>query len=624
MADPQTTTDAPVKPVDATNDVHAAANTVASSNALNEIKTTISGPAASADGSKQPADTTKAPTDTASHDPSSDSPFDGFANFVSDAWKGTTSAASTALSDTTSAAETAWKDTTGAISDVTSGASNLVSDAYSGITSSFSSWENTASNTVAGDNFLKSVDDIFAGGTVDNVATTAGTSDQTNPPAGKAASVDVKDGQINVNNKELTATGNNGNDVVTNKGTGEVTSRDANHVITDKNGDVNTTIDPHSKEVTTQAAGGTFTRRMAGQETDPSKMRPGETASDDHSITYKPYTSEDGGGIASADTKTGVITLNGYDGDKVVIDPRTKEIDFTPKGGQTEHLTVDQYEQKFGKKEFAGYLFQPDGSVTNQHDHVNISAKLAKPPGAPANDGTTPVNAPAADVEATVKVTKTDPNTGEIATATVNPDGTEDLRVANSSGKMLSNTEVNPHDPAHAYEQFDDKGAVIANYDINSGIYQGNGFSFDDSGLSIADGNVFIGDDGTFTADPSTDFVSTDDSLSNFYTGSGSNYDTIALNSSGNSGLSTDVEADVASQLAQVQADPSSASIDELLNLQQLTGGKLNLTPLIDRAEAREEHSARRQERMDGRGDRNDDNTVLDFAASDIYGSSAA
>jgi len=56
-------------------------------------------------------------------------------------------------------------------------------------------------------------------------------------------SVDVKDGQIAVHNKELDASRDRaGNDTVTDKRTGEVTSRDAQGDITDKTHDRTTTI----------------------------------------------------------------------------------------------------------------------------------------------------------------------------------------------------------------------------------------------------------------------------------------------------------------------------------------------------------------------------------------------
>jgi hypothetical protein len=53
------------------------------------------------------------------------------------------------------------------------------------------------------------------------------------------------------------------------------------------------------------------------------------------------------------------------------------------------------------------------------------------------------------------------------------------------------------------------------------------------------------------------------------------------------------------------------------------------LSPLIERAEAREERAALRQDRRNDKTDRNDkidrnDPTVLDFGVGDIYDNSAA
>ncbi len=592
--------------------VQAAANTDASNKGMSEIQTSISGPAAPTDGTKAPTDSTKAPTDnTAASATAPESATDKLGDFAANLW---------------------------------SGASN----AFSSTDNAFNSW---ASKT--DDSFLKDVTDLLPAGFTDTPAAAASagsdaaavTAAKSAPASDSAApkpSVEVKDGQITANNNELTATrDSSGTDTVTSKQTGEVTSRDAKGDITDTTNGRTTTIEPgHNGEIDTNVNGAHIKQLNGKLPPDGGHPKPGTVLQGSDGTTY---TETLHGGTATV-KNDGTIDIKNTAGDNLLLNSKTEMVDYTPKGGQTVHESLQDWEKNYGHDSFAGFHLDDAGSITAKHDGMNFTNRPAPKtavenpppavqaqaaaeasPDAPHDTPATPA-APAAgqpaDAPTVVTMTKTNPAGGETTTLTVNPSGTAELKDVGGNGQQLSDTKINYNDPANYYQSLDAQGNVLASYDANSGNYQGQGFDFTAQGMGIADGNVFVGDNGSYSADSSTDSISTDNSLSNFYTGDGSTYGSLALNPQSGTGLSVDDQSAVAADLAAVQTDPT-GDIDTLLNLDQLTGGKLNLQPLIDRAEEKEEWKTARQDRLDRR-DQNKDNTVLDFAAADIYGNSAA
>jgi hypothetical protein len=591
MADTTTNTDATTKPPDVQKDeqVQADANVAASNKALTEVQPAISGPAATG----KPADATKPAADlTAEVNNDLNSTFDGLANFASTAWDG-------ASSD---------------FASLTNAASNSVDLSYlTSATDFFSSpvEATTASASSAAVDNSTGKNDAAPAAATDN--TTGKNAPASDSPATPGSSVAVKDGQIKVNNDQVTAGRDaTGKDTVTEKGSGETYTRDG-HVITDKAADRTTKI---AKDHIDDHMAGADIKRLTTENVpeDLSSMKPGEILQGKNGVAYKaePFDDNEGGGTAFVGTD-GTKVLVSKDGDKLAI--HGDQVEWSPsEGGKPKVMTLEAWQKEYGKKEFAGFDLGADGQIFDAHNHVAMKSTPPGAGGSPATPGS-------------VTVTKTNPDGGDLATVSVNSNGLSYLNHTDAQGKFLSDSQVNYNDPDHAYQQLDNQGNVVANYDLNNDTFQGSGFAFNDSGMQITDGNIFVADNGSYSADGSSDFISTDGSLSNYYTGAGSDYGSMALDS-GTTGLSLDDQADVASQLQVISADPT-GSADDLIALRDLTGGKLNLSPLIERAEAREERAALRQDRRNDKTDRNDkidrnDPTVLDFGVGDIYDNSAA
>jgi hypothetical protein len=198
MADPPT--DAPVKTPDAPLPAaqQAGANLDASTKAAAEVYSAPAGTATPSDAVKPATDTSHAAADTGS---SSDS----IANIASQAWNSTASALTSWAKSTTDVASADFLDLT------------------SGLFSSNASDQPVAAPP-AGDQPAATPP------ASDHPVAVAPVSDTA---SAKGSSIAVKDGQVTVNNDKVTATHDaDGTDVVSEKGKGEVVTRDA------KNGDI--------------------------------------------------------------------------------------------------------------------------------------------------------------------------------------------------------------------------------------------------------------------------------------------------------------------------------------------------------------------------------------------------
>ncbi|MBU6453630.1 MAG: hypothetical protein KGS72_17760 [Cyanobacteria bacterium REEB67] len=605
MADTPNNADTPVKPADTHKDVqpdagsHAAANESASLKGASEV---YGGDASKAGAASALAADAAKPAGTEA---------------AKDAGQGPAAAGADAAKEgepaTDPAADTSW-------------VSKLASDAWSGAAAgvdSFQKWFDTSATPAAGTDASKSE----AKGYLDFVKSDWVPIDK--PSADSPAQVNVQDGQVKVSNAELSFVQNaDGGKSVTEKNSGNVYTKNPDGSIGEQSVDAKSFM---NKEERVDNFGFTSFERQLGKAlpADNSDLQAGTARQGSDGIAYSnTFHNAEGGGTITA-TNDRKIIIQEDDGDKLVLDGRTRQATFTEKGGQPETMSMAEFRAKHGDT-FAH--FHLDGADHVHNDREGVSFRTD-------------------DKGATM--TKVNPNGGDTLTATSNADGTSDLKHVDAAGKFISESKVNYNDPTHAFQEIDKDGNVASNFDCQDDNFSvGNDFTFGDNGTYIDDGGVSIGDDGSFSAaandaifsDGSVAYEAPSDAYGSDSYGAGDSTSSASMGSSDGghalSGLSSEHREEVISEIRTARAEvgaamsdvnsiiasPSSVDVsalsslsdaeDAVQNLMDQTGGRLQLSSLLANIQNKESMVAS----MLGRENNQDQDGVkfVDFS-KDIY-----
>jgi hypothetical protein len=608
MADTPNNTDTPVKPADAHKDVqpdagsHAAANESASLKGANEVY--------GGDAGKPGA------SNTAAADSTKPAAADAAKGAV-DSGKNPAAAGADAGKEGEHGADPA--------SD-TSWVSKLASDAWNGAAAgveNFKNWFDSPTTPAAAGDASKP----DAKGYLDFVKSDWVPIDKSSADA--PAQINVHDGQVKVNNAELSMTHNpGGGDTVNEKKSGNEYTHNPDGSISEKSVDAQSSM---NKEERVDNFGFARFERELGSAlpADNSDLKGGDARQGSDGIAYRnTFHNAEGGGTITA-TNDRKITIQEDDGDKLVLDGKTKQATFTEKGGQPETMSMAEFRAKHGDT-FAHFHLDGVNRVHNEREGVSFQTD-----------------------DKGASMTKVNPNGGDSLKATSNADGTSDLKHTDADGKFISESKVNYNDPTHAFQEMDKDGKVASNFDCKDNKFSvGNDFTFSDNGTYINDGDISIGNDGSFSAaaddsifsDGSVAYEAPSDAYGSDAYGAGDNTSTASMGAGEGGealkGLSSERREEVVSEIQTARAEVGAAmsdvsaitaspgsvdssalsslsgAEDAVQNLMDATGGRLQLSSLLSNIQNKESMVSS----MLGRDNNQDQDGIkfVDFS-KDIY-----